>query len=108
MNKWVALVIGIVIVILGCVAGASIGRESRTVGLVVFFAGHLLALLIFIIFLRKHTPVLLAGIMFQVIVLVGLLLAGSDAFAPQATKGGPARPQQPQQPGDAPAAEQNN
>jgi len=107
MNKWIALIIGIVIVVLGCVAGASIGRESRTLGLVVFFAGHLLALLIFIIFLRKHTPVLLAGIMFQVIVLVGLLLAGSDAFPPKGAKGRPGRPQ-PQQPGDAPAAEQNN
>jgi len=108
MNKWIALIIGIVIVILGCVAGASIGRESRTVGLVVFFAGHLLALLIFIIFLGKHTPVLLAGIMFQAIVIVGLLLADPDVLAPQATKGGPAHPQQPQQPGDVPDADQNN
>jgi|GEM_PF-6191234 len=87
MNKWVALIIGIFIVVLGCAVASRIPPESRTVGWVVFFAGHLLALLVFIIFLRKHTPVLLAGIMFQVIVIVGLLL--SDAGPQKDTKGAP-------------------
>jgi len=88
MNKWVALIIGIVIVILGCVVGASTGPESRTAGLVVFLSAHLLALLVFIIFLRKHPPVLLAGIMFQVIVIAGLLLAG-EGPASKDTKAAP-------------------
>ena len=87
MNKWVALIIGILIVVLGCVVLSQIPPESSTVGWIVFFAGHLLALLVFIIFLRKHTPVLLAGIMFQVIVIVGLLV--SDAGPKKDTKGAP-------------------
>ncbi len=74
MNKWVALIIGIFVLGLGCAVAASIGEESRTAGLVVLLAGHLLALLVFIIFLRKHTPLLLAGIMLQVMVILGLWL----------------------------------
>ena len=75
MNKWVALIIGMLIVILGCVVAGEIGSESRIAALLVFFVGHLLALVVFIIFLRKHTPALLAGIMFQVIIILGLLVS---------------------------------
>jgi len=74
MNKWIALIIGIFVLGLGCGFGFSIGSEAKTAGMLVFLAGHLLALLVFIIFLRKHTPLLLAGIMLQVMVILGLLL----------------------------------
>jgi len=82
MNKWVALIIGIFVLLLGCGVAASIGAESKTAGMLVFLAGHLLALLVFIIFLRKHTSLLLAGIMLQVMVILGLLLLDPARSAP--------------------------
>jgi len=74
MNKWMALIIGIFVLLLGCGVAALTHEESAPASALVFFAGHILALLVFIIFLRKQTAFLLAGIMFQVIVILGLIL----------------------------------
>ena len=72
MNKWVALIIGMFIVVFGLAVAIQLDHTSRIAALVVLFAGQMLALAVFIIFLRKHPEVLLAGIMLQVMIIVGV------------------------------------
>ncbi|NQT19143.1 MAG: hypothetical protein HQ592_05525 [Planctomycetes bacterium] len=72
MNKWLALIIGMFIVVFGLVV--SIQLDDTSASLVVLFAGQMLALAVFIIFLRKHTAVLVAGFIFQVLIILGLII----------------------------------
>jgi len=75
MNKWMALIIGQVVILTGAVLG---GQMSGNLGLLVGFISIMLALTVFVIFLRKHTALLAVAIGLPFILGIGLYLMLSD------------------------------
>ena len=71
MNKWLALATGWAVALLGFVIAAATEAQWT---LILFYVFQLLAIGLFIAYLRKNVPYLILGIVVQVISIIGLVM----------------------------------
>jgi len=85
MNRWIALIIGVFVSLFGLIIGGEMigDRENSAVvlrtafnwGLLFLYTTQILALIVFLIFLRKDTKVLSIGIGWLFLILIFCILA---------------------------------
>ena len=73
MNKWMALVIGLLVLFSGAIVGSQL---KEPLGLIITFFSLLLTLTVFVLFLRKHTGVLALGVGIIVLIVLANAILG--------------------------------